>query len=248
MRNIILFVFLVSVLLVVSSCGGGGGEGSPDLPPTSTANWAITFTHRGILLPEEAVNFICDTVKPEIISWIQREADKYHQPYPFDDISCFKEQILLTGDLLSEDPGGLNEPAVINFLNDIYKEQKFVTIVHYLGVYEKPFYDHIYDSKYDFYFFKWYEAGSPPLYPPLDINNQGETLIHELMHKLGAKDKYSQEPDHACLIDPTTGQEYNGYDIMCHRIPDPLGGYTTPNLSELIVSEPTAREIGWLSE
>jgi hypothetical protein len=80
----------------------------------------------------------------------------------------------------------------------------------------------------------------------LDIDWQGESFIHELMHKLGARDKYYDGPEHACKIDPETGEEYNGYDIMCHRVPDPSGGYSTPALSDLIISEPTAREIGWL--
>ena len=68
------------------------------------------------------------------------------------------------------------------------------------------------------------------------------------MHKLGVSDKYYDGPEQACKIDPATGQQYNGYDIMCHRITDPAGGYgyITPSLSELIISEPTAKELGWL--
>ena len=210
-------------------------------------NWMITFTHRGVPLPEEAVGFICNTAKSEIISWLKREADKYQHEIPFHSISCLEEQILLTGNLLVEDMPGfcLNRPEVINFLEGaipIVKDQKFVTVVHYLDEYEGPFYTHSFDSRYDFYFFKkWL-----PLYPPLGIDWQGESFIHELMHKLGASDKYYDGPDHACRIDPATGQEYNGYDIMCHRVSDPTGGYRTPTLSELIITEPTAREIGWL--
>ena len=210
-------------------------------------NWLITFTHRGVPLSEEAIRFICDTVKPEIISWLEREADKYGQQMPFHDIECFEEQILLTGNLLVEDTTGfgLNRSEVIIFLENTVptiKGDKFVTIVHYLDSYNNPFYTHSYDSKYDFYFFKkWL-----PLYPPLDIDWQGESFIHELMHKLGASDKYNDGPEHACKIDTETGQEYSGYDIMCHRVPDPSGGYGAPALSDLIISEPTAREIGWL--
>src|SRR4030067_363229 len=160
--------------------------------------------------------------------------------------TIFEEKILLTGNLLTEDVPGfcLNRPEVINFLENTIPaitDQKFVTIMHYLDLYKNPFFTHSYDSKYDFYFFKkWL-----PLYPPLDIDWQGGSFIHELMHKLGSSDKYYDGPDHACNIDPETGEEYNGYDIMCHRVPDPSGGYSTPALSELIISEPTAREIGW---
>lgn len=45
-------------------------------------------------------------------------------------------------------------------------------------------------------------------------------------------------------IDPATGQQYSGYDIMCHRIS--IGGaegFATPKFSELIISEATAQEI-----
>jgi hypothetical protein len=210
-------------------------------------NWMITFTHRGVPLSEEAVRFICDSVNPEIISWLIREASTYQQQIPFRNIECFDEQILLKENLLAEDNPGLclNRPEVINFLENMIpaiKNQKFVSIVHYLGEYDDPFFPGFYDSRYDFYFFKQWL----PLYPPLGIDRQGESLVHELMHKLGASDKYFDRPDHACKIDPETGEEYNGYDIMCHRVPDPSGGYSTPALSDLIISEPTAREIGWL--
>ena len=215
-------------------------------PAVYGENWMITFTDRGTLLPEAAIEFICNTVKSEIILWLERETNVYQKQVPFSNISCLEKQILLTEDLLGECPYCLNDPAVINFLEgslDGIQDAKFVTVVHYLAP-ESPFYDHSYNSKYDFYFFK-----DEPLYPPLDVNNQGETLIHELMHKLGASDKYYDGPEQACKIDPATGRQYSGYDIMCHRIPDPFGGfgYITPPLSELIISEPTAKEIGWLS-
>lgn len=74
--------------------------------------------------------------------------------------------------------------------------------------------------------------------PPVD----GVSLAHEFMHKLGAKDKYSTDPNVACLIDPATGQEYDGYDIMCHRVGSG-GSFENPPLSELIISNPTMEEI-----
>ncbi len=98
-------------------------------------------------MPKEAIRFICDTAKPEIFSWLEREADKYYQQIPFHDIACFEEQLLLTGDLLVEDTTGfcLNRPEVINFLENtvpVITDQKFVTIVHYLDVYKNPFSTH----------------------------------------------------------------------------------------------------------
>jgi len=80
----------------------------------------------------------------------------------------------------------------------------------------------------------------------LAVDNYLETLIHEYLHKLGAKDKYSETPEQACLTNSETGQEYDGHDIMCHRIKVDTGSYLNPPLVDLIISEETAREINWL--
>ena len=241
MKKIFCLILFVTFLLINSKAW------SQDVEPTE--NWMITFTYTDTLLPEHAIEFVCNTVKPEIIPWLEREANKYQQILPFYSISCLTEQFFLPPDLLGTCPYCLNDYAVSNFLEnslDEIRNAKYVSVVYYLDNPDSPFIPHCYNSKYDFYFFRFAPGFPDPLYPPLDINRQGETLIHEFMHKLGATDKYYDGIEQACKIDPSTGQEYSGYDIMCHSIGNPDEGYHTPPLSELIITEPTAKEIGWL--
>ena len=71
---------------------------------------------------------------------------------------------------------------------------------------------------------------------------------HELFHSFGAIDKYGITPQQACRTNPDTKKEYDYRDLFCHRIPIEGGGegFTMLNdLSQIIVSEPTAKEIGW---
>ena len=215
-------------------------------------SWTIVITHRGTPLPDTAVNFLCNEVKPAIVSWIERDAGKYQQTKPFSDITCLQEQIFLSDNLLVGNPiyvegqwitNPLNDPAVIEFIeknNPALTNTKYVTVIHYIP-YEIQFGDHMYSNKYDFIFIKSLFPNS--FYPNLEIDSYGETMIHEFMHKLGASDKYDGA-EQACLTNPATGQQYSGYDIMCHRIYDD-DVYTFPPLSELIVSVPTAQEINW---
>lgn len=215
-------------------------------------SWAVVITHRGTPLPDTAVNFLCNEVKPAIVSWIEREAGKYQQTKPFSDITCLQEQILLSDNLLVGYPmyvegqwitNPLNDSAVIEFIennNPALTNAKYVTVFHYIP-YEIQFLHHMYTNKYDFIFITTPHPNS--FYPELEIDRFGEIMIHEFMHKLGATDKYDGL-EQACLTNPATGQQYSGYDIMCHRI-YVEGGYTTPPLSELIVSDPTVQEINW---
>ena len=200
---------------------------------------------------EDAVRFTCDVVRPEIIVWLEREAARYGQQLPFSGIWCLDGQITLTGDLLGTITGWpLNDEMTIAFLEtevpDL-RDQKYVSVIHYIDGF-MPFYQHTYNTKYDLFFFtKVTSLPYPYLYPDLSVDTVGETLVHELIHKLGATDKYSDTPERACLIDEASGEEYSGYDIMCHRIGTPEDGYTFPPLTDLLITEPTAREIGWLS-
>jgi len=95
---------------------------------------------------------------------------------------------------------------------------------------------------------------SPEEYGPLREQERQAFLrswMHEFFHIFGATDKYETTPDRACLIDQATGQEYDSHDIMCHRIPTEGGGFSfqtyrqIDEINDLIISEPTAREIGW---
>ena len=78
---------------------------------------------------------------------------------------------------------------------------------------------------------------------------------HELMHLLGASDKYTetglpnaQGEYHGCWF--ADSPLYDPRDIMCHRVAQydanhTFTGYDHPPLHELIVAPLTAREVGW---
>jgi hypothetical protein len=79
-----------------------------------------------------------------------------------------------------------------------------------------------------------------------------ENLAHEMAHLFGAEDKYTdvyevqRGIDACCLIEPDD-PELQGRDVMCHRVrvPEEEFGCIQPPLSQLFISEATAREIGW---
>jgi hypothetical protein len=85
------------------------------------------------------------------------------------------------------------------------------------------------------------------------------TFAHELSHIFGATDKYSCseiQPSSceyalqngiSCIIESDNPDEL-GRDIMCHRVPEYSNeqwSFTAPNLNELVIIEPTAKELGW---
>ena len=250
-----LIISILTMLITAQAIQARDSETRQQLIDQSftSDSWAVVITHRGTPLPDTAVNFLCNEVKPTIVSWIEREAGKYQQTKPFSDIICLQEQILLSDNLLVGFPmyvegqwitNPLNDSAVIEFIennNPALTNAKYVTVFHYIP-YEIQFLHHKYTNKYDFIFITTPHPNS--FYPELEIDRFGEIMIHEFMHKLGATDKYDGL-EQACLTDPETGQQYSGYDIMCHRISDGGGYYTTPPLSELIVSDPTVQEINW---
>ena len=227
---------------------------------TPSTSWMIIFTHRGTPLPNEVVNFICDTVKSNVISWIDRELTKNQIAKPFDNIECFSDQILLSekqlfgGEKITGEKitftNPINTIETIKFLENkipsLIKE-KYITIFHYLVPTELQFTNYQYSPKYDFEFVTSYNLpdGKLTFHPSLiDIDVYSQELGHEFLHKMGAMDKYFLGFQQACQIDPATGRQYSGYDIMCHRIS--IGGeegFITPKFSELIISEPTAQEI-----
>jgi hypothetical protein len=67
-----------------------------------------------------------------------------------------------------------------------------------------------------------------------------ELFAHEYLHLLGAEDKYetgnATSLGRDCKINPQTGERYLSEDIMCQY----------NSLESAIISEPTAKEIGWL--
>lgn len=220
-------------------------------------SWALVFTYRDEPLPEEFINFACNELSTAVNSWIKRESSNYQKMKPFSDIICFQDQILISGDLLEGNLmsaeghqfiNPINSARVIDFLEDSFNffvDSKYVTVFHYVS-HDIQFANYTYSKKYDFNFIKTPNEFIP-FYPELTIDSYGITLAHELMHKLGATDKYGYTIDQACLSEPVTGLPYSGYDIMCHRVPNngEGKGFNRPPLSDLIVSRPTAEEIGW---
>jgi hypothetical protein len=240
----------ISVLaLLLGSVVGTAATFTPNT--NSVGSWTFVFTYRETPLPDETINFFCNEVKSATVSWFERETSKYQVAEPFSEITCTQEQVLLSGNLLigyqmyAEGQwitNPLNDFAVIKLLeknNPAVSKAKYVTIFHYMpGLI--PFANHAYSNKYNFIFI----TGSDPFYPRLTIDNYGTPLAHELMHSLGASDKYD-EAQQACWTNPETGQQYSGYDIMCHRVGTAESGFVFPPFSELMVTEPTAKEINW---
>lgn len=215
------------------------------------SNWTIIITHRGTPLPQEAVDLICKGTTDAIQNWIKRESTLYNKPMPFDTLACAPEQILLpkeaqNGQITKAEgqlfTAPLNEEYTISHLEKLNEvnNSKFVTIIHYIP-HDAQFINYAGSAKYDFIHIKT-PHDSIPFYPPLEIDLYATTLVHELMHKLGASDKYAMTPTQACLIEPKTQQEYDGYDIMCHRI-QANTGFVIPPFYELRITKPTAEEI-----
>lgn len=233
----------------------------PAAKPVTAESWVIVFTHRGTPMPDEVVNLICNTVKSNIISWINRELSKYQIVKPFDDIICLYDQILFSEKQIS---GGeeiigegvpftnpINDSEARKFLENKIPsivKAKYATVFHYLVPTELMFANHVPFPKYDFEFITTFNLpdGKKVYHPPItDIDTYSQELVHEFMHKLGATDKYYfGEQAQGCKIDPATGRQYDGYDIMCHRISvEGIKEFATPKFSELIISEATAQEI-----
>lgn len=218
----------------------------------NTVEWLILFTNQGTQIPLEITNFVCNNETHLIDSWVDNEANKHDVDKPFKNVTCYNNQILLTGDYLFGENFSceglvitvpLNTSKVINFLESsipVVNNTKFITILHYVP-FNIPVCSFTIGNKYDFVFVKNTSAGP---YPPLIDSTYAKTLTHEFMHKLKATDKYGGA-SRACLINPLTGQEYDGYDIMCGRIPSGSGTFFSVPFNQLNVSFSTAMEINW---
>ena len=227
--------------------------------------WLIVLTYRntdgGVPYPNSDVEALCNSsgetgIIQGLHAWFNRETKRLGQPKPFDSVSCLSTQVLLpntmypgTTPIKSEGTmitAPLKEKDVITYLETNYPEVKaadYVTIFHYLPVFQ-PFTSYLWTNKYDFSF-NILDSGSNMLYPYMSFNWQVSTLSHEFMHRLGASDKYENTPTQACLIDPATGSQYSGYDIMCQRVPEGSYGFYTPYITQVWATDPTAIEAGW---
>jgi hypothetical protein len=239
---------------------------------TPTAKkWLIVLTYRstdgGVPFPSIATDFLCNSTGPTgmipgLHAWFSRESKKFGKAKPFDNISCLSTQVLLPsttypGTTLTYSEGQwitnpLKETNVISYLETNYPEVQsadYVSVFHYLPI-QQSFTNYLFNNKYDFEFvIPWPGPVSPTatlFYPALSFDHQVETVSHEFMHRLGATDKYYDTPAQACTNNPSTGLQYSGYDIMCHRVAvDPADGFYTPYVTELQVTDPTAIESAW---
>lgn len=236
---------------------------SPSVSPTATpivtttpGSWQVVFIHpAGTPVPEEIKTGICQTVFPAARNWIADQARLHNIIMPFNSFSCDKDieipnDYFQNGRFLTSEGVTFQMPfddgRVISYLEsqpDI-KNSRFTTVVSYLNA-DRPFSPYTYSDKYNVIFVK---GSTNQYYPPLTADVLGATFSHEFMHLLGARDKYSSDPNIACASDPISGTFYSGYDIMCHYVSRPGSlGFSTPTLNELSVTDPTAKEISWMS-
>ena len=231
------------------------GNGKCDYGETKTScpsdclydnKWVVVLTYDEKKLPNDAVNFLCNDTVNSLVGWLDREYSKYNNTRDFQSIQCINKQYAIPTSLINyQQITPLNIYGVIKYLETKVKgleSSKYATVIFYAP---RDFYfqNQDVDSKYDFDFIKTPNQFIK-YYPELTTDMYGEILAHEYMHKLGASDKYNPTGSSACLIDPDTGEEYDGYDIMCHRIATGAGSYVQPPFAELKITPPTAREIG----
>lgn len=237
---------------------------------------AIVFTYQeGVKVPEEITGMLCDTNPRSIRSyfsiplWYKSQAEKYSIPFEMP-LTCYSNQISLPKEFLStsSDPpiemrGEIVTPPLknldrlINFLKETNPQLDnfdFFSINHFLPncsnfpiegyasnasnyIYTKRCNHEMEDVK-DYFEGNYYNTRS---------DNHPRFKAHEDAHMLGATDKYSIVKGETCKINPVTGEGYDGHDIMCGNIISDTGEIYSPPLKELIISESTAREIGWIN-
>lgn len=214
---------------------------------------AIVFTYSSKEFPQETIEELCNTNSDSMNSyfyvpvWQKTQADNYNAKFNLN-LTCYPEQIKIPAKFMN--PKGSPYPVDPAVLSDylrrnysVLKDYDFIAINHFLKL----------DGEYDYFFYTGpssfflatLEDGNLFITPPTQSN-----FAHEFNHLMGATDKYNTTRERACIIDPETGKEYDGHDIMCHRIHtdpnNPRSNYMTPLLEKLIISEPTAEEIDWL--
>lgn len=207
-------------------------------------------------------------------TWVAREADRYGVNFRRE-LVIYPEQIKVPKEYAvpfgSEKAGMISDRADFQiWITGACDLQKYDTIavILYDSTGDRPFedfavpdysnnqksytYTHIRRSLIEFNNLFSY-------YPPTPVaSNQDdssrsmvvETFTHEFFHTIWALDKYGTSMERACTADENGG-EYSGYDLFCHRIASydsdgELIGYETPAFIDLEITEPTAREIGWL--
>lgn len=234
---------VLSVSAYLASCS--------DLPQ-ETYTGAIIFTYSSKEFPKVIIEKLCDTNSDSTDSyfyvpvWQKAQADNLGVELSMN-LTCYPEPIQIPAELFNAAGSSypISMPVLSAYLKENYhslREHTFIVMNHFLTVDER--YDNNFYVGPGSFFLATIEDGNGFITLPTR-----RTFAHEFNHLLGATDKYGTTRERACIIDPETGKEYDGYDIMCHRIPtnpdNPNSSYAMPPLEELIISEPTAKEIGW---
>lgn len=229
---------------------------------STTKKITAVFTYNEEKTPDDIINTLCDNSSGNwesfysVNPWYKKEAAKYGVDMNIS-VDCLKEQIKLPARYLTTDSDPKNfwcegvytrspikdASGVVDYVknsNSSLTDRDFINIVHYVGLAESSCNFAV--SKSFFIFIKkWKSFDKYLYYPDFSGNTFSITFAHEFGHILGASDKYSTQSGVDCLTNPKTGTPYDGYDIMCHRV----NGGSTPLLKDLIVSDPTAEEMGW---
>ncbi len=226
------------------------------LPPNETG--AIVFTYSSDSpkeFPQDTIERLCDPNPGSAESffyvpvWERAQAGIYGVEFEMD-LTCFPEPIQIPAELFNV--AGSMFPISSRILAD-YLREHYPVLNDYAFIAVNHFFPSNPDYDTENYAGGGTEGGTRSFFLSTIEYDTGihpptrRTFAHEFAHLQGATDKYGTTAERACLIDPETGEEFDGHDIMCHRAPRDLdSGYDMPPLEELIVSEPTAREICWL--
>lgn len=186
--------------------------------------------------------------------WAENEAKKYGadlllNPYPFNP----QQQIKFTNNDYELFPSGAFVPtnSGIVKLFKLFPELKKIKYISLIISHSDPSAVPSADPSQGIAL-KLVAKNQDNKYYVIDDDYNEEFLIswlHEFFHLLGASDKYGSDPDKACIINPKTGEEYDYHDLFCHRLKNEDAGYGFYNLDtlkDIIISEPTAKEIGWI--
>lgn len=222
-------------------------------PAPKNYSTAIVFTHRGKELPQSIIeDKLCAQEGTntssyfQVPSWYEREAEAYNADFNML-LHCFLDQIETPQEFIN--PSGSETPVKLTeftrYLRSTYPElndYKFLAINHTFPhedlPYQKSYFANFSSRSFLLGIVERFDSSYilPSLY----------TFGHEYAHLLGATDKANTDSSRACKINPKTGEEYDGHDIMCAKTYSPEGNIIfVGNLFDLEITEPTAREIGW---
>ncbi len=226
----------------------------------SSKSWVIVLTYEKNPLSDDAVRTICQHIAPSVSGFFEKQASFYGKKKPFDSVTCIQQQLLLPQELIDDKIPftcegqtfpSLNSQKVSAYLEKnipALQQAAVVTVVDFMAE-PRQFCHFAADQKHHFIFIGPIEENA--YYPPIDLDSIGETMAHELMHNIGASDKYAAIDRTArtcCAIDPITRESVEGSDIMCHLVytSEMDGACMSVPFADLNVGPWSAQEIGWL--